>query len=635
MKVIKRDGRIVDYDRSKIKLAIEKANKEVIESKKASNEDIKLIINYIEELNKKRILVEDIQDIIEQKLMEIGRYELAKKYIVYRYTRALIRKSNTTDESILGLIKNENKIQDEGIENKKTILAPAQRNYIAGEVSKDLTKRLLLPEKISKAHEEGILYFHDSEYFVQPICNCSIINLGDMLENGTEINGEKIECPTSFKSACLITTQILQAVGSSQYGEETINIKHLGKYLKESKNKIGEEIKKLNIDKLSSEKIAKAESHSELEFGIKLIIEQINTLITSNGHSILVSFLLQIDQNDKYLEENAEIIEEILQQIYEKLNNQKFKSPKLIYVLDDLNSLKGGKYDYITNMAIKCAIKSSSIMFLSSKIMKEKGKESFFSYIGNNNSSKQLINEKNNQFEGKFNQGIVSINLPQIGIVADGNEEKFWDELNKRLELCREALMCRHYGILGTKSDISPIFWQNGAISRLKKGEKVDKLLYGEHSNLSLGYIGIYEVTKLIKGVSHITEEGFHFALKLMNYLKKVTEKWSKESNITFLLYGIDDTNLSYNLAKIDKEKYGTIQDITDKGFYTVSYHIPENENIEFLDKIKLESKFQAFAEHGSTFSINISRIKDDFNQIKEVIKLLYNNIQLTKFNVE
>ena len=578
MKVIKRDGRAVDFDQEKIRVAISKANQEVKPRERATKEQIKEIINYIEELGKKRILVEDIQDVIEQKLMEFQKYELSKSYIVYRYTRALVRKQNTTDESILGLIRNENKELAEENSNKNTTLASTQRDYIAGEVSRDLTKRMLLPEKISKAHEDGILHFHDADYFIQPIFNCCLINIGDMLDNGTVMNGKMIESPKSFQVACTVTTQIIAAVASNQYGGQSVDLKHLGKYLRKSYNKFKKEIEakhKGQIKESIIEDLVQERLRAELKAGVQTIQYQINTLMTTNGQSPFVTLFLHLEDGDPYIKENAMIIEEVLRQRYEGIKNDAGvyvtpAFPKLVYVLDHFNNLTGGEYDYLTRMAVKCSAKRMYPDYISAKKMRENYEGNVFSPMGCRSFLSPWKDENGNyKFEGRFNQGVVSLNLPQISIIADGDEEKFWKLLDERLELCKEALMCRHYALMGTPSDISPIHWQYGAIARLKKGEKIDKLLLNGYSTLSLGYIGIYETTKLMKGVSHTTPEGREFALKVMKKLKDAVMKWKKETGLGFALYGTPAESLCYRFARIDKQRFGTIKDVTDKGYYT------------------------------------------------------------------
>ena len=644
MKIIKRDGRAVEYNREKIEIAIEKANKEVRPRERATKEQIKEITKYIEELDKKRILVEDIQDIIEEKLMDFKKFELAKKYIVYRYTRALVRKKNTTDESILGLIKNTNKELMEENSNKNAIIASTQRDLIAGEVSKDLTKRILLPEKISKAHEEGVLHFHDADYFLQPIFNCCLINLGDMLDNGTVMNGKMIESPKSFQVACTVTTQIIAAVASGQYGGQSVEIKHLGKYLRKSFEKFKKELHEQYEGKLSEEMIidiAKLRLKSELASGVQTIQYQINTLMTTNGQSPFVTLFLNLEKNDQYIEENAMIIEEILKQRYQGIKNEKGvyvtpAFPKLVYVLDEHNCLKGGKYDYLTKLAVKCSSKRLYPDYISAKKMRENYEGNVFSPMGCRSFLSPWKDENGNyKFEGRFNQGVVSINLPQIGIVADGDEEKFWKLIDERLELCHEALMCRHYALLGTVADTSPVHWRYGAIARLKQGEKIDKLLKGGYSTLSLGYIGLYEVTKIMKGVSHTTEEGHEFAVKVMNRLRKATDDWKAESGLGFALYGTPAESLCYRFAKIDKERFGEIKDITDKGYYTNSYHVDVREKISAFDKLSFESEFQKISSGGAISYVEIPNMKNNLKALEEIVKFIYDNIQYAEFNTK
>lgn len=644
MKIIKRDGRIVDFDRQKIMVAIQKANEEVRGRQKASKEDIKEIVNYIEDLDKKRMLVEDIQDIIEEKLMEMEKYELAKKYIVYRYTRALIRKQNTTDETILGIIRNENKELAEENSNKNTMLASTQRDYIAGEVSRDLTKRLLLPEKISKANEEGVLHFHDADYFVQPIFNCCLINISDMLDNGTVMNGKMIESPKSFQVACTVTTQIIAAVASNQYGGQSVDMKHLGKYLRKSYNKFKEEIETKYKNKLSQdiiEDLVQTRLKAELKAGVQTIQYQINTLMTTNGQSPFVTLFLHLEPDDPYIKENAMIIEEILRQRYEGIKNEAGiyvtpAFPKLVYVLDEHNCLKGGEYDYLTKLAVKCSSKRMYPDYISAKKMRENYEGNVFSPMGCRSFLSPWKDKNGNyKFEGRFNQGVVSINLPQIAIIADGDEETFWKLLDERLELCKEALMCRHYALLGTKSDISPIHWQYGAIARLEKGEPIDKLLYGGYSTMSLGYIGVYEMTKLMTGLSHTDPIGREFAMKVMNHLRETTDKWKAETNIGFALYGTPAESLCYKFARIDKQRFGTIKDVTDKGYYTNSYHVDVREKIDAFDKLAFESDFQKISSGGAISYVEIPNMQNNISALEEVVKFIYDNIQYAEFNTK
>ena len=644
MIVIKRDGQEVNYNRSKIIVAIGKANEEVPEEERISDQEIEEIVSYVETRKRKRILVEDIQDIIEQKLMALGKFDLAKRYIVYRYTRELVRRANTTDDSILSLIKNSNKEVMEENSNKNATAASTQRDLIAGEVSKDLTKRLLLPEKIAKAHEEGILHFHDADYFVQPIFNCCLINIQDMLDNGTVMNGKLIESPKSFQVACTVMTQIISAVASSQYGGQSVDLKHLGKYLRKSHDKyekayrahFGDEFDDDTIEKLVQDRLK-----DELKSGVQTIQYQINTLMTTNGQSPFVTLFLNLDENNEYIEENAMIVEEILRQRLEGIKNEKGvyvtpAFPKLIYVLDENNCLKGGKYDYITKLAVKCSAKRMYPDYISAKKMRENYEGNVFSCMGCRSFLSPWKDENGNyKFEGRFNQGVVSINLPQIGILAKGNEEVFWKLMDERLQLCFEALMCRHNALKGTLSDVSPIHWQYGAIARLDKGEKIDPLLYGGYSTMSLGYIGLYEVTKLMKGVSHTDPVGEEFALRVMNHMKEAADRWRDETNIGFSLYGTPAESLCYRFARIDLEKFGVIKDITDKGYYTHSYHVDVRENIDAFSKFSFESQFQKISSGGSISYVEIPNMRHNLEALEEVVKFIYDNIQYAEFNTK
>ena len=644
MKVIKRDGKAVDYNREKIEIAIEKANNEVKPKERLSKGEIREITKYIEELDKKRILVEDIQDIIEQQIMDRKKFELAKKYMIYRYTRALVRKQNTTDESILGLIKNQNKELLEENSNKNAVLASTQRDYIAGEVSKDLTKRILLPEKITKAHEDGILHFHDMDYFLQPIFNCCLINIGDMLENGTVMNGKLIESPKSFQVACTIMTQIIAAVASNQYGGQSVDVSHLGKYIRKSYEKFKKEIEEEFSNDLTPgmiERLTNQRLKKEVSAGVQTIQYQINTLMTTNGQSPFVTLFLNLKKDDPYIKENAMLIEEILKQRYEGIKNEKGvyitpAFPKLIYVLDEHNCLKGGEYDYITKLAVKCSSKRLYPDYISAKKMRENYEGNVFSPMGCRSFLSPWKDENGNyKFEGRFNQGVVSINLPQIGIVADGDEEKFWELLDERLELCYEALMCRHYALLGTLSNTSPIHWRYGAIARMEPGEKIDKLLKDGYSTISLGYIGLYEVTKLVKGVSHTAPQGHDFAIKVMKHLRNTTDRWKKETGIGFGLYGTPAESLCYRFARIDKEKFGEIKDITDKGYYTNSYHVDVREDIDAFDKLSFESEFQQLSSGGAISYIEIPNMRNNLKALESVVKFIYDNIQYAEFNTK
>lgn len=644
MQVVKRDGSIVNYDRSKIVTAINAANAEVEEIERASSAQIEEILDYIESKKRSRILVEDIQDMIEQKLMEYDLFTLAKTYIIYRYTRALVRKSNTTDESILSLIRNENKELAEENSNKNTVLASTQRDYIAGEVSRDLTKRILLPEKISKAHEEGAIHFHDADYFLQPIFNCCLVNIKDMLDNGTVMNGKLIESPKSFQVACTIMTQIIAAVASSQYGGQSVDVKHLGKYLRRSREKFEKQTREIAGDSVPEEmieKIVDGRLRDELKSGVQTIQYQINTLMTTNGQSPFVTLFLNLDENDEYIEENAMIIEEILRQRYEGIKNEKGvyitpAFPKLVYVLDECNCLKGGKYDYITEMAVKCSAKRMYPDYISAKKMRENYEGNVFSPMGCRSFLAPWKDENGEyKFEGRFNQGVVSLNLPQIGILAKGDEDRFWEILEERLELCYEALMCRHEALRKVRSDVSPVHWQYGALARLKKGESIEKLLYGGYSSISLGYIGLYEVTKLVKGVSHTDPVGEEFALRVMRRLREKTNEWKAKTNIGFALYGTPAESLCYRFARIDKERFGTIKDVTDKGYYTNSYHVDVREDIDAFDKFRFESQFQTISSGGAISYVEIPNLRHNLEALEELVKFIYDNIQYAEFNTK
>ncbi len=644
MKVFKRDGSAVDYDRSKIRIALQKANAAVEEQERITDEDIENIILYIESKNRSRMLVEDIQDIVEQKLMELNKYVLAKAYIIYRYNRALVRKANTTDESILSLIHNSNiDVMDEN-SNKNATVASTQRDLIAGEVSKDLTRRLLLPEHISKAHDEGVIHFHDADYFIQPIFNCCLINIQDMLDNGTVMNGQLIESPKSFQVACTIMTQIISAVASSQYGGQSVDLCHLGKYLRKSYDKFVKNLTEKFGDTLSEEAIiaiAKDRQQDELRSGVQTIQYQINTLMTTNGQSPFVTLFLHLEENDEYIKENAMIIEEILRQRLQGIKNEKGvyvtpAFPKLVYVLDECNCLKGGKYDYLTKLAVKCSAKRLYPDYISAKQMRANYEGNVFSPMGCRSFLAPWQDENGNyKFEGRFNQGVVSINLPQIGIIAAGDMDKFWKLFDERLQLCYEALMCRHNALKKVTSDVSPIHWQYGAIARLNKGEKIEKFLYGGYSSISLGYIGLYEVTKLMTGESQTTPKGEAFARQVMLHMRKAVDRWKAETNIGFALYGTPAESLCYRFARIDKERFGTIKDITDKGYYTNSYHVDVREKIDAFKKFEFESQFQPISSGGAISYVEIPNMRHNLEAMEEVVKFIYENIQYAEFNTK
>ena len=644
MKVVKRDGKIVDFDMQKIVNAVRKANAAVPEEQRIEDGRIQDIAEYVKRHNRGRLLVEDIQDMVERQLQEAGRYDLAKAYIIYRYQRALIRKANTTDESILTLIRNANKDVMEENSNKNAVMASTQRDLIAGEVSKDIATRIMLPAKISEAHRKGVLHFHDLDYFIQPIFNCCLINIGDMLDNGTCMNGKLIESPKSFQVACNVMTQIIASVASGQYGGQSVDMKHLGKYLAKSREKIRARLLQDMEGKCSEELLEKAlqsDLKAELRAGVQTIQYQINTLMTTNGQSPFVTLFLHLEEDDPYINENAMIIEEVLTQRLEGMKNEAGiyvtpAFPKLVYVLDEHNCLKGGKYDYLTHLAARCSAKRMYPDYISAKKMKENYEGNVFSPMGCRSFLSAWKDETGNyKFEGRFNQGVVSINLPQVGIVAKGDEKFFWEELDRRLQLCFEALMCRHNALLGTKSDVSPIHWQYGCIARMKKGEVIDPLLNSYYSTLSLGYIGLYEVTKLVKGVSHTAKEGEDFALRVMKHLRATTDRWKKETGLGFALYGTPAESLCYRFARVDKEQFGTIEDVTDKGYYTNSYHVDVRENINAFDKLKFESQFQKISGGGAISYVEVPNMQNNPKALETLIRFIYDNIQYAEFNTK
>ena len=649
MKVIKRDGKKVEFDPNKIVAAISKANREVIGNEKASIQNINYIVEAIEKLELNEIGIEKIQDQIERKLMELGKYELAKRYMLYREKRSIIRQTNTTDESILSLIRNTNKEVSKENSNKNAILLSTQRDLIAGEVSKDIVDRLLLPERIVKAHKEGVLHFHDKDYFIQPMFNCCLVNIKDMLDNETVMNGKKIETPKSFQVACTVMTQIIAAVASNQYGGQSVNVAHLGKYLRKTYDKyyqkyynhfIEEGKSKEEAETLAKD-FAEMRKQEDLVAGIQTVQYQINTLMTTNGQSPFVTLFMHIVEGDEYEKEVAQIIEEILKQRLQGIKNSEGHYitpafPKLIYVLDECNNLSGGKYDYVTKLAVKCSAKRLYPDYISAKKMREIYEGNVFSPMGCRSFLSPYKDENGEyKFEGRFNQGVVSINLPQIAIMASGNKEKFYKILDDRLELCFDACMCRHNALKGVTSDYSPIHWQYGAIARLKKGEKIDKYLYGNYSTMSLGYIGLYEVSKLMTGKSHTEKEGKEFVEELMKYLRKVVDGWKKDTNIGFALYGTPAESLCYRFAKIDEEKFGSIKDITDKGYYTNSYHVDVREKINAFDKLKFESSFQPISSGGCISYVEIPNMEKNYEALEEIVKFIYDNIQYAEFNTK
>ncbi len=644
MKVIKRDGTTVDFDRSKIIVAVQKANACVPQSERITQAEIESIADTVAAVDRPRLLVEDIQDMVEQQLVRIGTYPLTKAYIIYRYQRSLARKRNTTDDDILCLLKGTNKEMAEENSNKDTSVASTQRDYIAGIVSRDLTRRLLLPDEVSKAHDEGLLHFHDADYFVQPIFNCCLINIGDMLDNGTMMNGKLIESPKSFQVACTVTTQIIACVASNQYGGQSVDVSHLGKYLRRSRDKFRKKILSTVGDQVSSElveNLVEERVRTELSNGVQTIQYQINTLMTTNGQSPFVTLFLYVRDDDPYVEENAMIVEEILRQRLVGIKNESGvyvtpAFPKLVYVLDENNNLTGGKYDYLTRLAVRCSAKRMYPDYISAKKMRENYEGNVFSPMGCRSFLAPWKDENGNyKFEGRFNQGVVSINLPQIGLAVRGNMDKFWPEFDRRLGICYRALMARHNALKGVTSDVSPIHWQYGCLARLEKGEKIDKLLYGGYSSISLGYIGLYELTYLMTGHSHTSPEGKPFALAVMKHLNEAVARWKAETNIGFALYGTPAESLCYRFARIDKKRFGTVKNVTDKGYYTNSYHVDVREHIDVFSKFQFEAEFQAMSKGGCISYVEIPNMRNNLTALADIVKFIYDNIQYAEFNTK
>ncbi len=643
-KVIKRNGSEVAYDPEKIQLAIHKANKEVPEQDQASDLVIAEVIRALEANKKGIVPIEEIQDFIEMQLMHMGKTELAKKYIIYRYKRALIRKANSTDDSILTLIRNDNKEVGQENSNKDSAIASTQRDLIAGEVSKDLARRVMLPEEIRNAHDEGVLHFHDMDYFIQPIFNCCLIDIKDMFENGTVMNNKLVETPKSFQVACTVMTQIIASVASSQYGGQSVNIKHLGKYLFQTKQKYTRKYKEQFWSELTDEQIerlVKSRVQDELSSGVQTIQYQINTLMTTNGQSPFVTLFLELDENDEYLEETAQIIEEIIKQRIQGIKNEAGvyvtpAFPKLVYVLDECNALKGGKYDYLTKLAVQCSAKRMYPDYISAKKMREIHEGNVFAPMGCRAFLSPWKDENGNyKYEGRFNQGVVTLNIPQIAILAEHDEKKFFELLQERLQLCYRALMCRHEKLKGTPSDISPIHRQYGAIARLKKGEVIDKYLYDGYSTITLGYIGLYEASVLITGDSHTKPEGEAFAVKVLQTLKDATAQRKKETWIGFALYGTPAESLCYRFAKIDKKRFGEIKDVTDKGYYTNSYHVDVREKIDAVAKLAFESQFQSISSGGAISYIEMPNMQKNLTALESLIRFMYDNIMYAEFNTK
>lgn len=648
MKVIKRDGHMVDYCPEKIEQAILKANKEVEESEQASNTQIKNIIKYIESLGKKRILVEDIQDIIEMKLMSIGKYKLAKKYITYRYTRELVRRSNTTDLAIKELIDGENEYWNTENSNKNAKIVTTQRDYLAGITSTDITRRFLLPEEIVEAHDQGIIHFHDADYFAQnALHNCDLINLEDMLQNGTNINGVMIEKPHKFLTAVTIATQIITAVSSSQYGGCTITLTHLAPFVRDSYNRYLKIYKNRKLSKEDCEKFAKEDLKTEITAGVQTFQYQVNSMTTTNGQAPFLSVCMYLGETEEYKEELAMIIEEFLNQRIEGMKNEKGvyitpAFPKLLYVLEEDNIHENSKYYYLTELAAKCTAKRMVPDYISEKMMKKlkidkNGNGQCYPCMGCRSFLTPYVDKEGKpKYYGRFNQGVVTINLVDVALSADKDEELFWKIFDERLELCHRALQIRHKRLSKATSDVAPILWQHGALARLGKGESIHELLHGGYSTISLGYAGLYECVKFMTGHSHTDNgKGKEFALEVMQKLNDKCKEWKEAENMDYSVYGTPIESTTYKFAKCLRERFGIIKGITDRNYITNSYHVPVFEEIDAFTKLSLESEFQKLSPGGAISYIETPNLQNNIPAVIEVIKFIYDNIMYAELNTK
>ena len=660
MKIIKRDGSFVDYEPEKIVNAINKANNEVEGDEKVTDVQIKNIVKYIEGLKKKRMLVEDIQDIIEKRLMSLGKYELAKKYITYRYTRELVRRSNTTDRTIKELIDGESEYWNTENSNKNAKIVTVQRDYLAGITSTDITRRFLLPEDIVKAHDSGIIHFHDADYFAQnALHNCDLINLEDMLQNGTNINGVMIEKPHRFLTAMTIATQLITAVSSSQYGGCTITLTHLAPFVRDSYNSYLNKYKKRKFSKADCEKYAKEDLKKEIVDGVQTFQYQINSMTTTNGQAPFLSVNMYLGETDEYKEELAMIIEEVLKQRILGMKNEKGvyitpAFPKLLYVLEEDNIKKGSKYYYLTELAAECTAKRMVPDYISEKVMKElkinengegdcypcMGCRSFLTpdrtiSLGNIAKAKNYVQGKG-KYYGRFNQGVVTINLPDVALSSEKDMDKFWEIFDERLELCHRALKIRHERLAHATSDIAPILWQHGALARLDKGESLHELLHHGYSTISLGYAGLYECVKYMTGHSHTDGgKGHDFGIKVMERMNDACKKWKAEEDIDYSVYGTPIESTTYKFAKGLKERFGVIKGITDRDYITNSYHVPVFEEIDAFKKLTLESEFQKLSPGGAISYIETPNLQGNIEAVLEIIKFIYNNIMYAELNTK
>jgi len=648
MQVIKRNGTIVDFDQSKIKIAIGKANKEVENKEKATEEEIKGILNYIVQLGKKRLLVEDIQDIIEEKLMEIGHYDLAKKYIIYRYTRELVRKSNTTDLAIKELIDGESEYWNTENSNKNAKVVTTQRDYIAGITSTDITRRFLLPEEVVKAHDEGIIHFHDMDYFAQSaLHNCDLINLEDMLQNGTMVNDVLIEKPHRFLTAMTIATQIITAVNSSQYGGVTVTMTHLAPFVRDSYEFYLKRYRSRNLSEDLCKKFAEEDVRKEVKDGVQTFQYQVNSMTTTNGQAPFLSVCLYLGETEKYKKELALIIEEVLKQRTQGMKNEKGvyitpAFPKLLYVLEEDNIHENSPYYYLTKLAAECTAKRLVPDYISEKVMKQlkidkNGNGQCYPCMGCRSFLTPYVDKEGNpKYYGRFNQGVVTINLVDIALSADKDMELFWKIMEERLELCHTALKVRHKRLSEITGDVAPILWQHGALARVGKGESIHELLHGGYSTISLGYAGLYECVKFMTGKSHTDNgDGKKFGIQVMQKLNDKCKEWKNAEDIDYSVYGTPIESTTYKFAKNLRRRFGTIEGITDRNYITNSYHVPVFEEIDAFSKLKLESEFQQLSPGGAISYIEAPNLTNNIPAVMEVIKFIYENIMYAEINTK
>ena len=649
MKIVKRDGSIVDYDSEKIRIAIKKANNEVSKKEKASDEEIEEIINQIEDLKKNRMLVEDIQDMIEEKLMEVGKYTLAKKYITYRYTRSLVREANTTDQSIKELIEGENDYWNNENSNKNAKVVTTQRDYLAGITSTDITRRFLLPEDVVKAHDEGIIHFHDADYFAQnALHNCDLLNLEDMLQNGTNINGVLIEKPHRFLTAMTIATQIITAASSSQYGGATITLTHLAPFVRDSYNKYLKKYKERNFSAEDCEKYAQEDLRKEVNDGVQTFQYQINSMTTTNGQAPFLSVCMYLGETKEYKKELAMIIEEMLNQRILGMKNEKGvyvtpAFPKLLYVLEEDNIHENSPYWYLTELAAKCTAKRMVPDYISEKKMLElkidkNGNGNCYPCMGCRSFLTPYVDPETNKpkYYGRFNQGVVTINLPDVALSSAKDEKKFWKIFDERLELCHRALQARHERLAKAISDVAPILWQHGALARLPKGASIHPLLHGGYSTISLGYAGLYECVKYMTGNSHTDNgEGEKFGLAVMQKLNDKCKEWKAAEDIDYSVYGTPIESTTYKFAKCLQKRFGKIEGITDRDYITNSYHVPVFEEIDAFTKLKLESKFQQLSPGGAISYVETPNLQNNLEAVIQIIKFIYDNIMYAELNTK